>query len=172
MIRRAAIVLALLLGGLLVTFTVDEAIRASVRIPDSNRTDRPVAAPNPRDRADSDPIEAALDYRVNLDDFIEQREAAAAAAAERADRARARSAVPTERAWRRLRWCESRGRYGIASGNGFFGAYQFDLTTWRGVGGSGLPSDASPSEQDARALALWRLRGSQPWPVCGQYLEE
>lgn len=28
------------------------------------------------------------------------------------------------------------------TGNGYYGAYQFDLLTWRGVGGEGLPSDA------------------------------
>lgn len=67
-----------------------------------------------------------------------------------------------------VRWCESRGRYGIATGNGYFGAYQFALGTWHGVGGVGLPHQASPREQDWRAYLLWRLRGFQPWPVCGR----
>ncbi len=66
-----------------------------------------------------------------------------------------------------LRACESGGDYSINSGNGFYGAYQFDFQTWASVGGSGLPSDASPDEQDYRAALLWRSRGSAPWPVCG-----
>ncbi len=66
-----------------------------------------------------------------------------------------------------LRACESGGNYSTNTGNGFYGAYQFDIQTWGSVGGSGLPSDASPDEQDYRAALLWRSRGSAPWPVCG-----
>ena len=43
------------------------------------------------------------------------------------------------------------------------GAYQFDLPTWRSVGGKGYPNLASRAEQDARALILYRTRGWQPW---------
>lgn len=63
--------------------------------------------------------------------------------------------------------CESGGNYAINTGNGYYGAYQFDLGTWAGVGGSGRASDAAPEEQDARALALFDLRGVAPWPYCG-----
>lgn len=66
-----------------------------------------------------------------------------------------------------LRACESGGNYATNTGNGFYGAYQFDLGTWASVGGSGLPSSAAPAEQDYRAAVLWRARGSAPWPVCG-----
>ncbi|MEI2697230.1 MAG: transglycosylase family protein [Microthrixaceae bacterium] len=49
----------------------------------------------------------------------------------------------------RIRKCESRGNYSIVSASGRYrGAYQFDFTTWRGVGGSGDPAAASPDEQD------------------------
>lgn len=72
--------------------------------------------------------------------------------------------------WARLRQCESGGNYQTNTGNGFYGAYQFDLQTWQSVGGSGLPSDAPPEEQDARAKALYAQRGAQPWPVCGRFL--
>jgi hypothetical protein len=69
----------------------------------------------------------------------------------------------------RIRRCESRGNYSIVSASGRYrGAYQFDFTTWRGVGGSGDPAAASPSEQDYRALLLLRLRGTRPWPICGR----
>jgi LysM repeat protein len=63
-----------------------------------------------------------------------------------------------------IRARESGGNYAINTGNGFYGAYQFDLQTWRGLGGSGLPSDASPAEQDMRAQMLYNQRGCSPWP--------
>ena len=66
-----------------------------------------------------------------------------------------------------IRACESGGNYATNTGNGYYGAYQFDQQTWNSVGGSGLPSDASPGEQDQRAQALMNSRGSSPWPTCG-----
>jgi peptidoglycan hydrolase-like protein with peptidoglycan-binding domain len=73
------------------------------------------------------------------------------------------SADPSANAWLRLRQCESSNNYSINTGNGHYGAYQFDLATWRSVGGTGYPSSASAGEQDARALILYRERGWQPW---------
>jgi len=73
------------------------------------------------------------------------------------------SADPSADAWYRLRVCESSNNYAINTGNNHYGAYQFDLSTWRSVGGSGYPNLASPGEQDARALILYRQRGWQPW---------
>lgn len=62
--------------------------------------------------------------------------------------------------------CESGGNPSTNTGNGFYGKYQFDLQTWQSVGGSGLPSSASESEQDKRAAILYSQRGASPWPVC------
>ncbi len=73
------------------------------------------------------------------------------------------SADPTPQDWANIRQCESGGDYSIDTGNGYYGAYQFDLGTWASVGGSGSPSNASPAEQDMRALTLWRERGWSPW---------
>ncbi|MET3808568.1 hypothetical protein ABIB25_005597 [Nakamurella sp. UYEF19] len=73
------------------------------------------------------------------------------------------SAEPSAGDWQKLRNCESGGNYAINTGNGYYGAYQFDLGTWRSVGGSGLPSDASPATQDALAYKLWQQRGWSPW---------
>ncbi len=73
------------------------------------------------------------------------------------------SADPSANDWYRLRMCESTNRYNINTGNGYYGAYQFDLSTWRSVGGSGRPDQASPAEQDYRALRLYRERGWEPW---------
>lgn len=72
--------------------------------------------------------------------------------------------------WAALRQCENSGRYTSKPTDHYRGAYQFDLQTWRSVGGSGDPADASPAEQDYRARLLYQARGRQPWPVCGRYL--
>ncbi|MDQ2751114.1 MAG: transglycosylase family protein [Actinomycetota bacterium] len=77
------------------------------------------------------------------------------------------AADPSPNAWYRLRMCESSNNYAINTGNNHYGAYQFDLSTWRSVGGSGYPNRASPAEQDARALILYRQRGWQPWQCAG-----
>ena len=75
------------------------------------------------------------------------------------------AADPSASAWASLRQCESSGDYSINTGNGYYGAYQFDQATWNSVGGSGSPASASPAEQDYRALYLYRMRGWGPW-VC------
>jgi peptidoglycan hydrolase-like protein with peptidoglycan-binding domain len=77
------------------------------------------------------------------------------------------SADPSAHTWWRLRQCESSNRYDINTGNGHYGAYQFDLSTWRSVGGHGYPNQASKGVQDARALILYRERGWQPWQCAG-----
>jgi peptidoglycan hydrolase-like protein with peptidoglycan-binding domain len=77
------------------------------------------------------------------------------------------SADPSSSAWNRLRNCESSNDYAINTGNGYYGAYQFNLATWRSVGGQGYPNRASRAEQDARALILYRERGWQPWTCAG-----
>ena len=80
-------------------------------------------------------------------------------------------ADPSKQDWARLRLCESSDNYTAVSPDGrHYGAYQFDLATWASVGGTGLPSQASPAEQDYRALYLYRMRGWQPWQ-CGTELK-
>ncbi|HEX5403351.1 MAG TPA: transglycosylase family protein [Pseudonocardiaceae bacterium] len=79
------------------------------------------------------------------------------------------AADPTLNSWTQLRNCESGGNYTIVAVNGHYGAYQFDLTTWRSVGGTGKPNQATPAEQDYRALYLYRMRGWQPW-TCARNL--
>jgi hypothetical protein len=75
----------------------------------------------------------------------------------------AAQADPASDAWHRLRVCESGENYSTNTGNGYYGAYQFSLGTWRGVGGTGYPNQASRAEQNYRALYLYRMRGWQPW---------
>lgn len=79
--------------------------------------------------------------------------------------------APPEK-WAALRFCESSDNYRAVSPSGIYrGAYQFDRRTWRTVGGTGDPAAAPPAEQDARARELYARRGSQPWPICGRYLD-
>ncbi|MCU1592482.1 MAG: Transglycosylase domain protein [Frankiales bacterium] len=73
--------------------------------------------------------------------------------------------------WAALARCESGGNPRAVSRNGTYrGLYQFSFGTWRGVGGSGDPIDASPDEQTYRAKVLYSRSGRSPWPVCGKYL--
>jgi len=59
--------------------------------------------------------------------------------------------------------CESGGSPGMNSGNGYYGMWQFDVATWRAMGGAGVASEASAEEQTARARLLYDRRGWQPW---------
>ncbi|MCI6584784.1 MAG: transglycosylase family protein [Mobiluncus sp.] len=72
--------------------------------------------------------------------------------------------------WSKLAFCESGGRPGTNTGNGFYGMYQFTLSTWRSVGGTGLPSDASAEEQTKRAQILQARAGWGQWPACSRKL--
>ena len=73
--------------------------------------------------------------------------------------------------WAALAQCESGGRVNAVSSNGlYYGLYQFSLSTWAAMGGSGLPSQASAAEQTARAQALYDRSGPGQWPVCGKNL--
>ena len=69
-----------------------------------------------------------------------------------------------------LRQCESGGNYRINTGNGYYGAYQFALGTWRGLGYSGMPHQAAPATQDAAARDLQARSGWGQWPACARKL--
>jgi resuscitation-promoting factor RpfA len=65
-----------------------------------------------------------------------------------------------------LRQCESGNRYSINTGNGYYGAYQFNLATWNSVGGytyTKYPHNAPKAVQDYYAYKLFKSRGFQPW---------
>lgn len=72
--------------------------------------------------------------------------------------------------WRALAHCESGGNPHAVNPAGYYGLYQFDVGTWRSVGGSGLPTSASAGEQTYRAKLLYKQRGRSPWPTCGRLL--
>lgn len=87
-----------------------------------------------------------------------------------------RALVAPYRAWlERVGECEDNDNPGAGpvgyrsnTGNGFFGKYQFTISSWGAVGGVGRPDLAPPLEQDYRAVRLLKLQGPQAWPVCSQ----
>ena len=100
-------------------------------------------------------------------------EKAAELAAEQAALAATRKPVvviDTGDAWAQLRFCESGGNYADNTGNGFYGAYQFDYGTWGGYGGYATADQAPPAVQDAKAQATQAARGWYPWPACARKL--
>lgn len=72
----------------------------------------------------------------------------------------------------RLRSCE--GKYTSVNPIGYYGAYQFNITTWRGAAPEGFqdvrPDQAPPAVQDQAARNLYVRRGWQPWPACSRKL--
>jgi len=116
----------------------------TVRIPaaDEQLADRPLPTPQPR--------------------------VSVAAAAQRSSVRATASAAPVASGsvWDRLAQCESGGNWRINTGNGYYGGLQFSLSSWRAVGGSGLPSDASREEQIARGEMLKARQGWGAWPAC------
>ena len=73
--------------------------------------------------------------------------------------------------WAALANCESGGRPTAVSASGTYrGMYQFSMSTWASVGGSGDPAAASAEEQTARAQMLYNRSGAGQWPHCGSRL--
>lgn len=126
--------------------------------------------------------EAKVDREARLAREETERIAQAQAQAAEAARAKVRARVTTlplagldmGDAWYRLRMCESGNTYERNSGNGYYGAYQFNISTWRGYAPDGYgdvrPDLAPPAVQDQAALALYNKRGWQPWPACSRKL--
>ena len=73
--------------------------------------------------------------------------------------------------WHALARCESGNNpRAIGGGGAYRGLYQFRLSTWYSVGGTGDPIDASREEQTYRAKRLYLRSGRSPWPYCGRLL--
>ncbi len=72
--------------------------------------------------------------------------------------------------WDRLAQCESGGNWAINTGNGYYGGLQFTASTWRSVGGSGLPHQHSREEQIKRGKILQSQAGWGQWPACSSKL--
>lgn len=72
----------------------------------------------------------------------------------------------------RLRSCE--GSYTSATGNGYYGAYQFNVGSWKANAPAAykntLPSSAPPEVQDLTARNYYQKSGWRPWPGCTKKL--
>lgn len=136
------------------------ALRAAHLAAVARATARTQAAKEARARAEE--AQAAAQARS------EEAKAAAQARA-RATQAQA-ATTPLSQQFAELRLCESGGNYADNTGNGYYGAYQFALSTWAGLGYSGLPSQASPATQNQAAEQLQAADGWSPWPACSAAL--
>ena len=72
--------------------------------------------------------------------------------------------------WDQVARCESGGNWAINTGNGYYGGLQFSLSSWRGVGGTGYPHEASRETQIAMAERLRSSGGWGHWPACSRKL--
>ncbi|MFI0433361.1 MAG: transglycosylase family protein [Candidatus Nanopelagicales bacterium] len=65
-----------------------------------------------------------------------------------------------------VRQCESSGNYSINTGNGYYGAWQFDYPSWHGNGGGRFaeyPHQATKAQQDYVAWYYYQRAGWRPW---------
>jgi hypothetical protein len=72
--------------------------------------------------------------------------------------------------WEQVAQCESGGNWSINTGNGYYGGLQFNIDSWRWVGGSGYPHEATKAEQIHRAELLHERQGWNAWPACSRKL--
>ena len=72
--------------------------------------------------------------------------------------------------WDRLARCESGGNWSINTGNGYYGGLQFSASTWRSVGGTGLPHEHSRETQIEMGKRLQARAGWGQWPACTRKL--
>jgi hypothetical protein len=76
--------------------------------------------------------------------------------------------------WERLAQCEAGGNWQAVSeprnGMTYYGGLQFSLSTWQGLGGTGLPSDAPKATQIAMGKKLQARQGWDAWPTCARSL--
>jgi hypothetical protein len=78
--------------------------------------------------------------------------------------------VPGSDVWAKLRLCEAGGNYARNSGNGYYGAYQYNIGTWANFMGYARPDLAPPAVQDEKARLTQAARGWAPWPSCARKL--
>lgn len=110
-----------------------------------------------------DPLEAALAYGEHLEEKANQPDPVPVVVPAQP--------ASTDSVWDELAECESGNDWSISTGNGYYGGLQFDLSTWRAVGGSGYPNQASKEEQIHRAEILRDTNGGYgAWPQCAAEL--
>lgn len=140
------------------------------RLFDANET---IADPNVINPGDTIRIPAA-DEQLASRAVPKPQVAAAKVATKRSSSQRVAStpapAVASGSVWDRLAQCESGGNWQINTGNGYYGGLQFLPSTWRAVGGTGLPHQHSREEQIKRAEILLARSGWGQWPACTKKL--
>lgn len=72
--------------------------------------------------------------------------------------------------WYQLRLCEAGNDYRRNSGNGYYGAYQFSISSWNNFKGYARADLAPPEIQDMKAQETQARRGWYPWPSCARKL--
>ena len=80
------------------------------------------------------------------------------------------SAAP-KTVWDKVAKCESGNRWGINTGNGYYGGLQFSSSTWKGFGGrkyAGQANRATKAEQIAIARRVLHGQGPRAWPTCSR----
>lgn len=92
------------------------------------------------------------------------------AASRSSDRTSTPASAPSGSVWTRLAACESGGNWSANTGNGYYGGLQFSLSSWRAVGGSGYPHEASAGTQIAMGQRLQARQGWGAWPGCSAKL--
>ena len=76
---------------------------------------------------------------------------------------------PWEQAWAYSTGaCESGNNPATATGNGYYGGFQFLPSTWWAAGGTGTPSQHSWHYQAVIAVGWMRTAGAGQWPVAGE----
>jgi len=73
--------------------------------------------------------------------------------------------------WDKVAKCESGNRWGINTGNGYYGGLQFSSGTWRAYGGRKYGSQANKAtkaEQIAIARRVLAGQGPGAWPTCSR----
>jgi len=68
----------------------------------------------------------------------------------------------------KLKMCESGNNYAANTGNGYYGAFQYDIGSWGNYGGYARADLAPPEVQDAKFQETYARRGGSPWPMCSK----
>lgn len=153
-------------AGLPSSFVVDSSELVAVLAPSSSTPPAPVTTGKARKAKKA---ASAATSTIQIRVLVPYPAPSAAGTATATARSTDGGAIP-ESAWAALRKCESGGNYAINSGNGYYGAYQFAAGTWRKLGYSGLPHEATPATQDEAARQLQNQQGWGPWPACTRKL--
>lgn len=158
--------------------TSKEKVRAESENIISRSEARQVPPEKKEPRKANDPLVSAISYPDHVARVVKQAKAEAKAeeiesiTPEPSDPVISTTNSPSSDGlnWAAVAQCESGGNPATNTGNGYYGLYQFSLSTWQSVGGSGYPHEASAEEQTYRAQILLERSGDEQWPVCGDLL--